>query len=75
MEDKIEVKASGLIYLGGYLNSLEVGDRNVVGELLRYFGITGAGESKEILGNLTLTIQPLSQSLIINGKPAEKEEE
>ena len=75
MEDKIEVKASGLIYLGGYLNSLEVGDRNVVGELLRYFGITGAGESNEILGDLTLTIQPLSQSLIINGKPVEKEEE
>jgi hypothetical protein len=75
MEDKIEVKASGLIYLGGYLNSLEVGDRNVVGELLRYFGITGVGESKEILGDLTLTIQPLSQSLTINGKPAEKEEE
>lgn len=71
MEDKIVLKGTGKIYVGGYLNTLELDGQNVAKALTEYLGLTEPGDAREILGELTLTIRPLSQSLTIHTETME----
>ena len=65
MADKIVVSGTGCISIGGYLNNLKVGDQTVANVLLDHLGVTTEAQLVEIIGKLTLIIEPIEESLSV----------